>query len=548
MKKTVRININGLIFNLDEDAYHRLNKYLESIRRKFKNKSEADEVVSDVESRIAELFEQRVSSRKEVINIEDIEAIIQIMGKPDDFEEYIEEEDQADTKNAGSAKSTRRFYRDPDRKVLSGVAAGLGAYFGIDPVIVRIIFIVSTMIYGASSLVYILLWIIIPEAKTTTQKLEMRGKPVNLGNIEKSIKDQYKDVKEGFDKWQNSESYERFRNNLSEALKFAGKIAIILMKVFLILFAVWLFVSAISLIGSFTGVWFFNDTFLSPLSWNNMNFSILDFIRLFADPFVAVTGMIALYIFILIPALALIFVSLKLLFRFKARSRTAGIIGTALWFVSLMIIIGAGARTGFNYRAYNEKLKNYELNGNYDTLYVSLGQVPFSRWRNKERFNAVIVDFQNNLKLTGKAEIRFKPVSSGNYELSLVKRARGITDAKAGEFAENILYDWHQEDSLLILNPYFDIKGKKKIRVQEAIVNLYIPVGKVVYIGKDVDQFSRQISWGEDEQFYKMTEDGLVPLQESEDDAELKNDAQEKSKPTKDDEEIKEMMEELDTL
>ncbi len=550
MKKTVRININGLIFNLDEDAYQRLSKYLDAIRRMFRNPNEANEVVSDVESRIAELFQQRVSSRKEVINLSDIEAIIEIMGKPDDFSEYIDEETEQNSNAANtnnfSFKSSRRFYRDPDKKVLSGVAAGLGAYFGIDPVVVRVVFIIITMMYGASMFIYILLWIIIPEAKTTSQKLEMRGEPVNLGNIEKTIKDKYDDVKEGFSKWQNSESYERFRNNIGEILKFAGKIGLIALKVFLVIFSVWLFISGVGLISSFTGIWFFNDTFLSPLSWNNMNFSVLEFIRLFADPFVGLTGMIALYLFIIIPALGLLFVSLKLLFRFKARSRTTAIIATAVWFVSLMIIIGAGARTAFNYRSSAEKKKVYELYGNYDTLYVQLAQAKLSP-RNKEIFNRVIVDFENDLDLSGKIYLHFIPAKRENYELSITKRAHGMNDNDALKYTKNIEYDWQQDDSLLLLNRYFDIKGKKKVRDQEVSVDLKIPVGKIVYIGKGIDNMSAEIDWSEDNQFYRMTEDGLKALNETIPDEELKRGTRIK-KSTKEDEEIKEMLKELDTL
>lgn len=550
MKKTVRININGLIFNLDEDAYQKLSKYLDAIRRMFRNPTEAQEVISDVESRIAELFQQRVSNRKEVINITDIEAIIEIMGKPDDYGEYIEEETQESTQSTGkdkfSFKSARRFYRDPERKVLSGVAAGLGAYFGVDPVIIRVIFIIITMMYGASMFIYILLWIIIPEAKTTAQKLEMRGEPVNLGNIEKTIQDRYDDVKEGFSKWQNSESYERFRNNMGEILKFAGKIGLIALKVFLVIFSVWLFISGIGLISSFTGIWFFNDTFLSPLSWNNMDFSVLEFIRLFADPFVGLTGMIALYLLIIIPALALLFISLKLLFRFKARSRTTAIIATAVWFVSLMIIIGAGARTAFNYRSTAEKKKAYELYGNYDTLYVQLSQSKLSP-RNKEIFNRVVIDFEHNLDLSGKIYLHLIPANRKNYELSITKRARGMNDHDALKYIENLKYDWQQDDSLLILNRYFDITGKKKVRDQEVSVDLKIPVGKIVFIGKGMDNVSPEIEWSEDNQFYIMTEDGLKALNETLADKELKTEAV-IEKSTKEDEEIKEMMKELDTL
>lgn len=551
MKKTVRINISGLIFNLDEDAYLKLSKYLDSIKRVYRNPLEADELISDVESRIAELFQQKVSNRKEVINISDVDSVIKIMGNPDDYNEYIDDAKEPVENNENTAnfsfKSSRSFYRDPDKKVLGGVAAGLAAYFGVDPVLIRVFFIIITMIYGASMFVYILLWIIIPVAKTTAQKLEMRGEPVNLDNIERIIKEQYKEVKEGFSKWQNSESYERFRHNVEIILNFAGKIGIIILKIILIVFSIWLFITGLGLIGSFTGVWFFNDTFLSPLSWNNMNFSVLEFIRLFADSYVGLTGMIALYLLIIIPVLALLFISLKLLFRFKFRGKTSAIIATAVWFVSLMIVFGAIGRTAYNYRAVTEKKKVYELYGNYDTLYVHLAQDKLPQ-RNKEVFNRIIVDFENDLALTGKIYLHFIPLNRKKYELSITKRAHGMNDADARQYVNMLEYNWQQDDSLLMLNRYFDIKGKKKIRKQEVSIDLKIPIGKVVYIGKDFDNICSDINWSEDNQFYIMTSEGLKALNESMANDKPENGIVLQKKMSNEDDEIIEMMEELDTL
>jgi hypothetical protein len=278
-----------------------------------------------------------------------------------------------------------------------------------------------------------------------------------------------------------------------------------------------------------------------------MNFSVLEFIRLFADPFVGLTGMIALYLFIIIPALALLFVSLKLLFRFKARSRTTAIIATAVWFVSLMIIIGAVGRTAFNYRSTAEKKKVYELYGNYDTMYVQLAQAKLSP-RNKEIFNRVIVDFENDLALTGKIYLHFIPVNRKNYELSITKRSHGMNDNDARQYVKSIKYDWQQDDSLLLINRYFDIKGKKKVRDQEVSVDLKVPVGKVVYIGKGFDNICAEIDWSEDNQFYIMTDEGLKALNETIVSEDLKNGVVFQKKSSKEDEEIKEMMKELDTL
>ena len=260
MKKTIRINISGLIFNLDEDAYSKLQQYLNSITNKFLNTEEGNEVIADVEARIAELFQEKVGDRKEVINLGDIDYVIGIMGKPEDFEEIFEQEEEVQSKSYQSAKSSRRVYRDPDNRVISGLSSGIAAYFGIDPIIVRVIFVLATLFYGASLLIYILLWIIIPEATTTSQKLEMRGEAINVENIEKSIKDEFSNVKTSFSKWQSGPGYSRLSDNVSSIIHFIGKIAVIVFKVLLIIFGIWLFFLSLGVLGSFTGIFFFNDT------------------------------------------------------------------------------------------------------------------------------------------------------------------------------------------------------------------------------------------------------------------------------------------------
>jgi phage shock protein PspC (stress-responsive transcriptional regulator) len=192
MKKTLTINVAGSVFNIDEDAYYRLKEYLEKIKVHFSGEKEIDDIMTDIESRIAELLREKINSGKQVIILQDIEEIIKIMGEPHDFGDFDKEE----KKKTYYHSASRHIYRDPDNRILGGVCGGLGAYMGIDPIIPRIIFIVAFFGFGFGLLIYLILWIIIPEAKTTAQKIEMRGDPVNVSNIGSFVKEEFENIKD----------------------------------------------------------------------------------------------------------------------------------------------------------------------------------------------------------------------------------------------------------------------------------------------------------------------------------------------------------------
>ncbi len=188
MKVTVNINLGGYPFNVDDDAYERLRQYMKSLENEFSGESSASEIMTDIEGRIAELFRMRLNSYKQVITIKDVEEVIAILGSP----EVISGSGPAEE---GPPRSQRRMYRDPDRRVIGGVCAGISAYLNWDPLIMRIIFAVLILPGGFGLGLYLILWIVLPEAKTTAQKLEMRGDPVTIGNIKDSVKEEFETVK-----------------------------------------------------------------------------------------------------------------------------------------------------------------------------------------------------------------------------------------------------------------------------------------------------------------------------------------------------------------
>lgn len=191
MKITVSVNLGGYSFNIDEDAYSELKRYLKNLQINFAGEESSSEILSDIESRMAELFRSRLTGYKQVITISDVNEIISIMGNPED----ISDSEGPSRKERFATPGAHRMYRDPDKRIIGGVCAGMGAYWRIDPWIIRIIFIAITMAGGLGILVYLILYIVLPEARTTAQKIEMKGDPVNIHNIKESVKKEFDAVR-----------------------------------------------------------------------------------------------------------------------------------------------------------------------------------------------------------------------------------------------------------------------------------------------------------------------------------------------------------------
>jgi len=190
MKITVSINLGGYSFNIDEDAYAELKRYLKNLELHFAGEDSSSEILSDIETRMAELFRTKLTSYKQVINIEDVHQVISVLGTPED----ISDNDRPTARDKFSSPGYHRLYRDTDHRVIGGVCAGMAAYWDIELWLVRLIFFVLAMM-GIGFLIYLILYIVIPEAKTTAEKIEMKGNPVNIHNIKDSVKKEFDTVR-----------------------------------------------------------------------------------------------------------------------------------------------------------------------------------------------------------------------------------------------------------------------------------------------------------------------------------------------------------------
>lgn len=193
MNKTINVNLANTFFHIDETAYEVLKSYLKKLEKAFQKTQGKEEILRDIEVRIAELFQERKQSKEQVISIEDVESVIETLGQPEDFITDTEEDFKESLKE--NRNPNRKLYRDPDDKYIGGVASGLGYFFGIDTSWIRILWLVFSLFSaGTLILIYLVLWIVIPEAKTTAEKLKMKGEPINISTIEKKIKEEFEEV------------------------------------------------------------------------------------------------------------------------------------------------------------------------------------------------------------------------------------------------------------------------------------------------------------------------------------------------------------------
>lgn len=195
MKKTVQVNIGGIAFFVDEDAFEALNAYLDHLNRYYASTDEGPEVVADIEARIAELLQEQIDPSTQSVSRTTIEKVIEVLGQPEQFDHDPAEYAHTTNTSHKPWRHRRRIFRDTDRQYIGGVCSGLAAYAGVHPNAVRVAFLLAFTFYGTSLLIYMIMWIIVPEARTRSEKLEMQGEPIDIASIERSIRDEFANLK-----------------------------------------------------------------------------------------------------------------------------------------------------------------------------------------------------------------------------------------------------------------------------------------------------------------------------------------------------------------
>ena len=550
MNKTININLGGIFFHIDEIAFQKLKRYLDSIRRSLSDDPKGrDEIITDIESRISELLSDRVKDARQVVNESDIDEIVEIMGQPEDY--AVDEELFMDDtgKSYSRSSSNKKLFRDGDDKFLGGVASGIAHYFSVDVIWIRLAWIILATFGGSGVLVYVILWILLPEARTTAEKLQMEGEPVNITNIEKKIRAEFEDasvrvkgaakdvgdaVKEGYENVADSLKKKDLRKHQSRAKSGLQDLIETLGKIIVTFFMV---------IGKFIGVILIivAVTTLIGLIISLFTAGAVDFIgvdSLFDGDFQMInpTGVpiwvFSLLILVLvgIPFLMLFFLGLFILSsKTKILSRTAKFVLLGIWIIALLGAIYVGVRQAAEFA--NEG-SSVELNSIVliptDTLTVKMIDDEtisnYTELRRRHSFtkvfdtNDVEKFYSNNIRLT------INRSDSTEAYVKVRKEAHGRSRLIARENAENINYNFEKINDDLLLNGYLLTDTKNVFRDQDLQVTLYVPENQVVYLDESTRSFLRYIKTTHDMyrgdmpgHHFKMTQEGLDCLDCKED-------------------------------
>ena len=521
MKKTLTINLSGSVFHIDDDAYEKLHEYLNKINGRFGSDKDAKEIVEDIESRIAELFTGKLKDGDEVVNITHVEEVIAIMGTPEAISN--EEEEEAHQKEKTSEKKYykmkgRRLYRDPEDKVLGGICSGLGAYFNMDPVIIRILFVVAFFLpVGSSALIYIVLWIVVPKASSTAQRLEMKGEAVNIDNISKTIKEEMQDVKENFRNYRSNPMYAQGRSGIQEVGNVFVSVLKVLGTILLVLIGLpFVIVGAVLLIVLFSLLFASHEMLnLTPLNG-------FDHLSLFFTQGSTMTWIwIGLLIVVSIPVIMLVYALIKLVFRIKSHNHIFGPIIGGVFLIGILILLINGSRTFGEFNKSATITTQESLKTAADTLYLSAkhgtAEGDLEAFTDPDiNFNRFKLGTMNGKEiLIGVPELKIEASHGGSFDMVINKVSRGINSTVAKQNAEEILFNYQAKDSLLNFQPSFVLPSTW--RNQRVNLKLTIPVGKTVYLDESLKPIIHDIknttdTYDDDmlNKYWTMKTDGLT--------------------------------------
>ncbi len=520
MKKTIQINLGGRHFHMDEDAFQKLNHYLESLKAHFAAEGETGkEIMEDIEQRIAELLEKKITDLNQAVSLENVNEAIGILGKIEDFE-YAGTGTARDYENYGR-RDNRRFFRDEENNYIGGVAAGLGAYFDIDPLWLRLAFLALIFLHGLGILVYLILWIVVPKARTTTEKLQMHGIPVTLSTIKESVNAEYGRVKTGLHNINRSPAAERTRNAIENLFRAVGLVFVAILKfiigtigvIFLMTGTIFLALMIMFLLG-FTHVFGhfqvwdgFPFPFMSHFFFNSTHYYLL---------------VIALVILVVIPIIALIYGGIKILFNIRTRHNVLRASLLITWVVALVFFISILAMNSTNFAAESsgKQTRQIEIN-KYPRLYIEVRDNSEDKQMTQYQvFDREFEYSQFDKSLYTQPHISLENSDARDMTVTVVKRIHNVGMKKAQDYLDRINYNWEQKDSVIYIDKYLSTSDNNFWMFARVDLELRIPENQVVILSGgmcDLMNFDQQYQYCNDSALVGkpsiMTADGLMLLE-----------------------------------
>jgi phage shock protein PspC (stress-responsive transcriptional regulator) len=477
MNKTVNINLGGMFFHIDEDAYLKMTRYFDAIKRSLSKSSGQEEIIKDIEMRVSELLTEKQKSDKHVISLKDVDEVIAVMGQPEDY--IIEEDNHTSQTYTTDSKRTKKLYRDTENGMIGGVLAGLGHYFGIDKVWLRIFLLAMVFVFGSGILAYIILWIVMPEATTTAEKLEMSGEPVTISNIEKKVREEFENVS---DKIKNAD-YDKYGNQIKTgANKIGSSLGDFIMtvfKVFAKFLGVLLIITGIAtLISLLIGVFTLGSSDFIDVPWRG-------FIEAgnFTDYPIWSFGLL-MFFAVGIPFFFLTLLGFKLLSpNLKSIGNIAKYTLLALWIIAIALLISIGIKqaseVSFEGKTVQKETINLTPN---DTLFVKFRYNDYYTKDIDDRESFKFVQDSANTQLIYSNNVRLHVLHTDTKlpYIQIEKIARGRSFQEAKLRADKIKYNIKIEGNNLILDNYLLTEVSNKFRDQEVEIFLYLPEGTLL--------------------------------------------------------------------
>ncbi|MGB4843489.1 MAG: PspC domain-containing protein [Ferruginibacter sp.] len=607
MKQVININFQGRVVPIEVSAFDLLKNYTESLSRHFENEEGKDEIINDIESRIGELFQERLTKGATCITDDDVNAIIKSMGRPEEFEAMGDmpaepsaasssDKSQSTGSSSGTSTGSKRLFRDENDKVLGGVCSGLANYFNIDVVVTRIIFVIllfsgigfltyiimwvavpssaTTQIGGTrkklfrdpdekliagvcsgignyfginawiprvlfllpflsfisrwghwggfwdfgdilrftfsptSLIVYIILWIVIPEALTTSEKLEMKGEKVDMNSIKASVMGEMKGAGKKAEKFAKEASgvisekatevagdvksfTKRNRSGLGNVIAMIAKIfAYFIIGCVVFALVVGLFALAVASIGLFPLKDFIiHNDYQNMFAWGTLLF------------------------FIAAPIIAIITWLIRKIAGSKSNGKMLAFTFSSLWvigWVCVILLISSISRDfSYNSKTLTENeiaLVNPAVEKMEITAVSPLEKYKRSRFLTFEPFEGIQEDtaFVNNV------DVRILKSNTDSFRVTVIKMATGRSRTIAENNAAAIQYSGTQKDSVLFLDKGIAVNKTDKFRNQRVILTIYVPVGKKIKVDRSVSWFNNVHigrNWNNDDWYYDSDDD-----------------------------------------
>ncbi len=511
MNKTVNINLGGMFFHIDEDAYQKLTRYFEAIKRSLTNSNGQDEIIKDIEMRVSELLNEKQKSEKHVVGITDVDEVIAVMGQPEDYR-IDNDDDQPNQKsnfNSTTESGTKKLYRDKEGGMIGGVLSGLGYYFGIDKVWLRVILIIAIFFYGTGILAYIILWIVMPEAVTTSEKLEMKGEAVTISTIEKKVREEFETVSEKFKNVDFDKVGNQVKSSADRVGSSFGDFILTILKIFAKFLGVILIMTSLTtLVMLFIGVFTLGSTAVIDLPWQGFIES-----GNFTDYPIWTFGVL-MFLAVGIPFFFLLLLGFKLV---SPAIKTIGNIAKyallAIWLIAVGLAISLGVKQATEFAVEGRVVQKEKLNiMPSDTLHIKFINNDYYAKNINDHHDFIITEDSTGNKVIyfNDVHITILKTDEKTPYLQIDKQARGSSLSRAKKTAEKINYGYKLVGNQLILDNYLLTEFSNKFRDQEVELYLYLPEGTLIKPDSSVQDYDNSddsffnLHFSSDDYIYKV--------------------------------------------